>query len=206
MGKDFESRRKEYLDCLRSNFELFEMMKINEKKQGDTLMVKRMLLDPKTEEELSFAVLTLDFTDLAVRAATGDVKTISPKNNIYLNLLVDVMNSLKGNKDVEYMVAETKKNAAKCLYDYVIGFVNDTDTTISYLAKETGYDLYDDFELEQFQLYLEKANSIINVSEPKVQQGIVSNEELKNMSDEFHRLCEKGRLKNKVRRKSIFGR
>ena len=82
MGEDFEARKKEYLDRLRSNFELFEMIKFNEKKQGEALLAKEMVLNPKNEDELIFAVFTLDFTDLAVRSAIDDVKTILPKDNI----------------------------------------------------------------------------------------------------------------------------
>jgi hypothetical protein len=204
MGEDFETRKKEYLDRLRSNFELFEMIKFNEKKQGDALLAKEMVLNPKNEDELIFAVFTLDFTDLAARSAIDDVKTILPKDNIYLDLLANVMNSLKTGEDVEHMVEETKKNPAKYLYDYVVGFINDIDSTVEYLAEETGYNVYDEFELAQFQLYLEKANSIINISEAGAQQGMPSTEKARIICDEFHRLCEEGRLESIIRRKNIY--
>ena len=205
MEKDFESSKKEYINRLRDNFELFERIKFNESKQGDALITKEIVLDPKNEEELLFAIFILDFADLSVRAATSDVKTILPEDNVYLNLLIDVMNSLKNSKDVKHMVEEAKNNTAKYLYDYIVGFIDDIDATIDYLAKETGYNLYDDFESAQFQLYLEKANGIINISETGAQKENISNEEFKIMCNEFHRLCEEGRLKNIERIKNKYG-
>ena len=84
MEKNFEIRKREYLDRLRNNIELIETMKFNEKNPGDALKMKEMVLDPKNEEELITAIFTLDYTDLIARATTGDVKTILPKDNFYL--------------------------------------------------------------------------------------------------------------------------
>ena len=197
MGKDFESRKQEYLERLRNNFELFERMRFNESNESIFLLAREMILDPKNEEELLFAIFALDFADLSVRAATGDVKPISIKDNIYVNLLVDVISSLKNGEDVKQMIEEAKMNPAKCLYDYVVGLVDDTDATIDYLAEKTNYDIYDEFEFAQFLLYLDKANSLINISDfgPKT-----SYEDIRFMREEFHRLCEEGRLENTLRR------
>ena len=54
-----------------------------------------------------------------------------------------------------------------------------------------------------FQLYLEKANSIININEAGAQQGMPSTEKARIICDEFHRLCEEGRLESIIRRKNI---
>ena len=60
MEKDFESRKKDYLNLLRNNFEIFEMMKFNEANPEVALRTKEIILDPK-KEELLFAEFTLDY-------------------------------------------------------------------------------------------------------------------------------------------------
>ena len=109
MEKNFEIRKREYLDRLRNNIELIETMKFNEKNPGDALKMKEMVLDPKNEEELITAIFTLDYTDLIARATTGDVKTILPKDNFYLKLLAEMIDSLKKSEDVEHIIEKVKK-------------------------------------------------------------------------------------------------
>ncbi len=203
MEKNFGIRKKEYLDRLRNNIELIDIMKFNEKNPGDALKMKEIVLDPKNDEELITAIVTLDYTDLMVRVTTGDVKAILPKDNFYLNLLADMIISLKKGEDVEHIVEKAKNNTAKFLYDFVIGLMGDLDASIDYLAEATGYDLYDEFDTAQFQLYLEKANSIFNRDSDN-QEGIsfIQNyneskiEESRIICNEFHTLCEDGRFEN----------
>ena len=203
MEKNFEIRKREYLDRLRNNIELIETMKFNEKNPGDALKMKEMVLDPKNEEELITAIFTLDYTDLIARATTGDVKTILPKDNFYLKLLAEMIDSLKKSEDVEHIIEKVKNNQAKFLYGFIVGLMADLDTSINYLAEVTDYDLYDELDIAQFQLYLEKANSIFNRDSDN-QEGITfvgpSNrakiEESIIRCNEFHTLCENGKLEN----------
>ena len=196
MEKNFEIRKKEYLDRLRNNIELIGMMKFNEKNPGDALKMKEIILDPKNEEELITAIVTLDYTDLIVRVSTGDVKAILPKDNFYLNLLVDMIISLKKDEDVEHIVEKAKNNPAKYLYYSIIGLMSDLDASINYLAEATGYDLYDELDTAQFQLYLEKAISIFNRNSFIQNSNESKIEESRIICNEFHTLCEDGRFEN----------
>ena len=74
--------------------------------------------------------------------------------------------------------------------------MSDLDASINYLAEATGYDLYDELDTAQFQLYLEKAISIFNRNSFIQNSNESKIEESRIICNEFHTLCEDGRFEN----------
>ena len=84
--KDFNERKKEYLNKLRENIYILDKITVD---KGDPQGLMEKLLDPKDEEELKMMnmiiTLFIDIFDLKERSSVGDVKKILLEENIGIN-------------------------------------------------------------------------------------------------------------------------
>ena len=201
----FNKRKQNYFSKLRKNIWVLNKL-IDDNKENIDENAKRtleILLDPKNYDELNLAEalysITFDMISLMNRLSDGTVKEIPFEENDGIKLFIDIINKLK-NKCKTENVTMTIEPTAKMIYGFLVGFAEDTEGTIMYVADKTGFDLEDDLQMQQFMLYLEKAQAIFNsksnktnsVNEMPSKKDI---EELTKFSNEFHKLCEDGKLK-----------
>lgn len=209
----FEERREEYFNNLRSNPLL--LVKLFEKEENKNSKIMEIMIRPKTEGELNLAesvwVLMSDFITLTEDAMNNRIKKVEPGDSVAVNTLIELVNSFKTNDDEK--VEEIKlwlsnisdpKEIAKIIYDLMAGFMGDPSGTFDYITSKCDVNDNDKLSLLQFQLYLGKANDVLN---DKTNNTVdLSTIDINNLdkvtqviqiSEEFHRLCEEGKSINK---------
>lgn len=195
--KDFNERKKEYLNKLRENIYILDKITVD---KGDPQGLMEKLLDPKDEEELKMMnmiiTLFIDIFDLKERSSVGDVKKILLEENIGINYYIDIINKLKLKKDINLFEKINSIEAAEILYGFLTGTVSNSHEAICYIAEKTGFNLDDEIELRRFELYLDKANALFEKNNEFTSpiNEKVDIEDSFAFCKKFHELCEEGKL------------
>ena len=197
----FEARKKEYLDELRSKIYLLDRINFKDNPELEQKGME-LLLDPKTDKDLQAASIVFkllyDTADLEDRSYNGNVKEIPLTENIGVNLLVEIINALKKDENTAPIFEKTRKNAAKALYGISVAYMNGLADTIEYIAQKCGYNIYDRLDLMQLKLYLDKAINLAKAEDPTTSHinilQVEKLDDLYNFYNEFHQLCEEGKL------------
>ena len=112
---------------------------------------------------------------------------------------IRIINGLKeGKEDSELVVRDYQsRDCAKILYDSFVSFLSDPYAFSEYIAKETGFDLEDEFESRQFNVYMEHAKRIMNENDVSSKNLVdCTKEEIeksRKIVNEFSRLCQDGK-------------
>lgn len=196
--EDFEERKAAYLNELREHTYILKDIKVDD---GNYEKVMGILINPKDETELAMANIIITFfvdaSDLVDDICNYNVKQIPFSENIGISYYINIINELKSGKNVESSIKIDEKEAAKVLYSYLVAFVGDTEDTIEFIADRTGFDLEDEIQLRQLELYLNKANVAFNKKDSFGDIEATDPIEIgraKIFCDEFHTLCEEGKL------------
>lgn len=202
--KSFIVRKKEYLNIIKSNPELFLSMVANTKGDKNEQDTMRIILDPKNEKELSIVLDSLSFTmdifDLVAASSEDELEEISFEDNYGLETIINMVNNIKENDclDTEkFDYLKDPKTLAKVMYQIFNATLTTKEEASEYMASKCGFDYNNEYEKAMFDLYLEKINTTLsemkNNSSSKVKD--ISNSDLNAGSEffkEFHRLCLKG--------------
>lgn len=199
--KDFNERKKEYLNKLRENPSILDKFtdKITVDK-GETLVLMEMLLNPNNDEELKIAdmivTLFIDIFDLKERSLAGDVKKIPLEENAGINYYVDIINKLKSKKEINPLETINPENTAEIIYGFITSIFSNLNETICYIAEKVGFNLEDKIESKLFELYIDKAKSLFKESNRFASpiNEKVDIEDSFAFCKKFHELCEEGKL------------
>lgn len=168
--QDFLSRKQKYFEKLYENPEVVEAI-INDERNKEKKELN-VIFNPSTENELSLAnsIITL-FIDIN-KMATADLNDIDKPdyyNNFFLMYMNDIISALKeknllkieeiGNELKNY---ESPEKTAVLVYDMMRAFMYDVEDLLSYLAERNEFDWYDSSQSEQFTIYFQQANAILN--------------------------------------------
>lgn len=205
--ENFEKRKEEYFDKLRTNPELISgMLSKGEDEKSKKMLT--LLLTPKNEEELEQAEAVYQFmcdlSSVIERIITGDIKEIPLEQNECLDLYATIINTIKsGNEDEDYIKGILQKkydgvSVAKFLYDSLVSLLGNAEETVIYWSEKCGINLEDPIEAAQFQIYFERAREIFDNKTPDVSNvDVDDSEQLKQFIEfakEFHTLSEEGKI------------
>ena len=210
----FEVKREKYFKKIKGNKQLLVRIIHDNKDTEKGQEMLEVLLTPKNEKELSVAkILYSMVSDLVLlmdRYYGDELKEIPNEENEGLKTYIKTIKRLKNNEDIkEISKDETPEHGAKVLYDFIVASLTNSEGSLEYIAEESGFNLSDDLELAQFEVYMNKAKRIMeenNLTNKKYQD--CSDEEIKNakiLAEEFHKCCEEGKkdLSNKTQTESI---
>lgn len=209
----FEEKREEYYNLLRNNLELlYKIIEDNKNKEKSL----EILLTPKNDRELEIAKCIFSyfnsFLNFVNNINDDKIKNIDIENNKSLDLLIEVINTLKEeNKEkineLEKYLSKTIDPLfmAKLMYDSTISFSINAEEVQGYIMYKTGFDPSDELDNIRFQIYINRANKMIykNKIDFKLDESNIDSNEVTStliMINEFNRLCEDG-LKDEYKRK-----
>lgn len=212
--QDFITRKKEYLERLKDNPRLVES--IMNKKDTNSKDAMLAVFDPKTEEELEFAInITRMLADsISMIFDYGEIEIKDYKEEPVYNLFKRAIIALKNNKDEELktikeelsLVASPEK-LGELAYNLIKVFVLNYTEAFENLYSDCGFDINDDISAIQFKVYFEQANNLINSMMPNIEfknKLDFNNKEamdyVRNYTNRFHELFEqdfekKGKVK-----------
>jgi hypothetical protein len=204
MEKDFETRKKEYIDKLRENTDILNSIKESDKETVDILVFT------KNERQLLLAehmfTLIKDMFELVEDSSFDfDGDKIDLDSSMIINLFVELILAFKNNDTSKIEEIKTRlktlnmKDAAKMTYETIVIFTNSSDEALETIADKCGFDLEDELSIISFQHLFEKANEITksndsNLDSQNIQISDDNVEQFIEYSSEFHALCEEGKL------------
>ena len=197
----FEERKKEFFKKIKNKPEVLNnLIKSNMKTEKGRKNLE-IILTPKNEKELSIAELTFEITndllELINNITFDEVKTIPLNENDGLNLLIDIVNAMKNDKKSIDLNEKTSQYFAKVLYGLTVGLMGEIEESITYIADKTGFDLNDELETAQFNIYLSQAKNYsdsLNMFNNDIKEITDINlEEARELVEEFHKLCIEGK-------------
>lgn len=198
---DFKKRRLEYTKKLVENSEV--LAKIEEDYGNSDLesdkRTYQILIAPCNFDELELAeALYMSINDvvtLCFKEDNYELKSYDPEDNLAASVIGKVIESLYNGEeiDVNTLVEPTPAFAARFMFDSIRGLCFEPEETLEYMAKKVGVDVEDDFEVNQFMQYFQRASELIstkvkpifNPDDFKAKTALV-----KEYADEFHKLCE----------------
>lgn len=204
---DFNERKEEYFKKLREDVDIISSLMQSE----GNIKTKQILLNPETPQELEMAEATYktisDLKNLLFDIMNGDVKPLDVNNCFVVDYFARLIKALvDGNQDeVNRCYLELSemgvKEAAKLVYEMMVVFASNPEEVIDYIINKSGFNDADELQMLQFQLYLEKAKEITNSRKAMDINNVDVDDEKQvkeyiDFSDEFHRLCEEGRVQS----------
>lgn len=197
---EFEMRREEYFNVIRDNPDIINKIVAdnNNTEQGKKML--EILITPKNERELDGAEILFTFISSILSLLENEMKEIPNEENKGFKEYIRIINGLKeGKEDSELVVRDyPSRDCAKILYDSFVSFLADPYAFSEYIAKETGFDLEDEFESRQFNVYMEHAKRIMNENDVSSKNLVdCTKEEIeksRKIVNEFSRLCQDGKV------------
>ena len=204
---DFNERKEEYFKKLREDVDIISSLMQSE----GNIKTKQIILNPQTPQELEMAEATYktisDLKNLLFDIMNGDVKPLDVNNCFVVDYFARLIKALVDcNQDeVNRCYLELSdmgvKEAAKLVYEMMVVFASNPEEAIDYIINKSGFNDADELQMLQFQLYLEKAKEITNSRKAMDINNVDVDDEKQvkeyiDFSDEFHRLCEEGRVQS----------
>ena len=191
---DFIERRNEYFKKLKENSNVVNLFTPKDGASENAIKTYRMMILPQNEEELdtadSFFSIISDTINLYEDVDNGSVKNIPFEENEGLEYCINVINYKKENgidKDLNNSISI--EEFAKLKYQFLLASFYDGESIHEYIASKTGFDLEDDIDAIQYELYVEKINDYFG-------SLIISFENVydaKRFAKIFHELYEDGK-------------
>lgn len=206
--KNFEERKKEYLELLEREKKVTEVVKKTIiKTYSDYDSKIEMFLDPKDERELKIVSLLFEFTkdsdDLSERIKYREVEEIPYGNSRGVKKLIKILASISIGK-IDFYLIDKKlppKERAEEIYQFMVCLA-DGEKIVNYVAGAFGLDM--DNEKDAFlsmglwmHLILALDNREIETDdfEKYTDEEILDYEEFTNA---FHTLCEQGKKEKNI--------
>lgn len=167
---DFLMKKEMYFDKLRNNYDVLQSILNSKDNEGKPIL--RIILDPSTENELIYAdsMFTM-FTDLKALVETSSFYSEQPdyENILFIDYMERLIIALKNRdkEEIKKIGIEIKENnspeyAGELVYGAMRALIYNVDEVLNYLAEKTGFDVYDDIQYAQFQVYFQEANETFN--------------------------------------------
>ena len=166
--QSFNERKEEYFKRLRCDIDLLNAIVEGTSKNDEGKKAIEIILNPQNERDLDFAESVFsffeEFTSFIESVLNHEVEGVSLEENEGIKLLIKLINALKQNTESE--AKEIYENIsinefANIIAETFIAFVYNSEDAIDYLASKTDFDLDDNLQMLQFQLYLDKANNLL---------------------------------------------
>ena len=205
--EDFEARRKKYFENIRNNPRVLNMMINGGKDDNERFKTLEVITAPTNELELELAEVLFTYTkdvislfDIMINNQNYDEDF---QNNEMIKLEIQMVNLLRNGGDVERITSkyDDPKMAARLMYDSLIcpPFGNEV---LYYVGIWTGFDISDEYDYIQLVSLLEQSSELIaDYNSDMIIYGMEDIDEdrlkdIKEYTDEFHRLCEEGRVQS----------
>ena len=200
---DFEDRKREYFKMLEEGDISILVDVVN----SDNDDMKEIMLFPKNDRELMVAKATFgimsDSKKLFSDLLEGNVKSIDMESSYVAHIFIKMIKALVSNDKEElnkcYTTIDLKKSAL-LLYEAILIFTSSPDDAIKYIASKCGFDTNNEIDLLKFLVYLKTVKEMTNknVNNAKDFNKKELNEYV-DFANEFHRLCEDGRVNKYTR-------
>lgn len=166
--ENFIEKRNEYFKKLKSNPNVLNKIIEDNKGKEKSKRTLEVLLTPKDEFELELANTMYDyicdFLNIYYAVIEEEIDEIPYEDNLFFSYLINIINAYKNNEDTDSIIKSISMpgDCAKMVLHMYLGFLFDIESAYEYIAEKCGFDIYDELELEQFNIYLEKVQFIIN--------------------------------------------
>ena len=166
--EDFNERKKEYFERLVENPRYIHSLLKNSEDSTRTLEI---ILDPKTENELSVAEsLCTMFDDILY--LMNNFYELKPNDlssvefvNLYSEMIIALKNDDKERVSELREIVKTRLKPefiGKLMFQFFRESIYDVDALYECFCLKCGFDMTDSLSFSQFQLYFNKTNEVFN--------------------------------------------
>lgn len=167
--KSFAEQKIEYFNKLKKYGKIVE--ELSQKETNKELI--NILLLPKDEKELEFAnhyIMWLDDSlQIVLNALCGNLAKIDLNDSVFVDFMINNINTLQSNNSIEEMKQINKKYAgngpefdAKLIYEMLVVLTSDLEEFAKVLYDKCGFDLDNDVQLMQLNLLSSQLKENIN--------------------------------------------
>ena len=194
--ENFIARKKKYLKRLTQYADVVMRLLCN----NDTIREAAVLMEPRNNEELDFAISTLDFIDdmdnLLENIMLGHVEEIDAEESLFVNYIAAMLNIIDDCIDPEIIEKKMDEFCQSCIpdeeeflanikYEFTILSLTDPIKLLAAIEKKSGYNLNDKY----IRL---KIDFIHNILEKQNLEDDRDYSKITKMNKKFHERCERG--------------
>ncbi len=194
----FENRKKRYLRRLTEYADIVMELLCN----NDTIREAAVLMDPRTNLELDFAISTLDYVDdmdkLLENISLGHIEKIDLNESLFVNYISELLKTINFSFDFsdiekkmtviqQNLITDEEEFLANMKYEFIIFSFIDPADVIEIIEKRSGFDLSDKYQRIKLDFVYELIKR--NMEKSSEEDNYLT---IINFNKKFHERCEKG--------------
>ena len=196
--ENFIKKKQAYLKRLTKYVDIVMRLLCN----NETVREAAVLMEPRTNLELDFAISTLDYVDdmekLLENIMNGHIEKINLDESLFVNYMVELLKVVDDFVDVEYveekmekvregLVADDMEFLADLKYEFTVFSLTDAKAVLNTIVRKSGVDINDKYTVL-------KLNFIYDMLQENVAKGDSEKdyEKVIKFNQKFHERCEKG--------------
>lgn len=169
---------------------------------NETVREAAVLMEPRTDLELDFAISTLDYVDdmekLIENIVNGHIEKINLDESLFVNYMVELLKMTDDFVDVEYieekmekvreeLVSDDLEFLANLKYEFTVFSLTNSKAVLDTIMKKSGVDINDKYTVL-------KLNFIYDMLQEGMAKGDSEKdyEKMIKFNKKFHERCEKG--------------